>query len=188
MPRTRSRDLFPTEEPIHPPAKLIGRQSDLDELTSQLADGMHRIVAAPRRTGKSTVCEATVAALRRRRFYTVSVSLFRDSNAAALAEALAQETLANRSALKRLVERARRLPSAALAGRSLTTVLRVKWGLGDAVEIALEPTRKRADPLRELSLALELPQRIAERDNRQLILFIDELQQLRAARTATPSR
>lgn len=174
----RSRDLFPTEEPIHPPAKPIGRQSDLEELSSQLADGLHRIVAAPRRTGKSTACEATVAALRRRRFYTVSVSLFRDSNAAALAETLAQETLANRSALKRLVERARRLPSRALAGRSLTTVLRVKSELGDAVEIALEPTRKREDPLRELSLALELPQRIAERDDRQLILFIDELQQL----------
>jgi len=107
MPRARSRDLFPSEEPIRPPGKLIGRKTDLEELTSELADGLHRIVAAPRRTGKSTVCEATVAALRRRRFYVVSVSLFRDTNAAALAETLAQETLANRSALKQLVERAR---------------------------------------------------------------------------------
>jgi hypothetical protein len=56
-------------------------------------------------------------------------------------------------------------------------VLRVKSELGDAVEIALEPSRKHRDPLQELSLALELPQRIAERDERQLILFIDELQQ-----------
>jgi hypothetical protein len=178
MPRLRSRDLFPSEEPIRPPEKLIGRRSDLEELSSQLTDGLHRIVAAPRRTGKSTVCEATVAALHRRRFYTVSVSLFRDTNAASLAETLAQETLANRSALKRLIERVRRLPSRALAGRSLTTVLRVKSELGDAVEIALEPTRKRQDPLQELSLALELPQRIAERDDRHLILFMDELQQL----------
>lgn len=188
MPRARSRDLFPSEEPIRPPGKLIGRQSDLEELTSELADGLHRIVAAPRRTGKSTVCEATVAALRRRRFYTVSVSLFRDTNAAALAEALAQETLANRSALKRLVERVRGLPSRALAGRSLTTVLRVKAELGDAVEIALEPTRKRRDPLQELSLALELPQRIAERDERQMILFIDELQQLTSGAYGDPEQ
>jgi hypothetical protein len=149
---------------------------------------MHQIVAAPRRTGKSTVCAATVAALRRRRFYTVNVSLFRDTNAAALAETLAQETLANRSALKRLVERVRRLPSRALAGRSLTTVLRVKSELGDAVEIALEPTRKRRDPLQELSLALELPQRIAERDERQLILFIDELQQLTSGAYGDPEQ
>jgi hypothetical protein len=188
MPRARSRDLFPSEEPIRPPGKLIGRQSDLEELTSELADGLHRIVAAPRRTGKSTVCEATVAALRRRRFYAVKVSLFRDTNAAALAETIAQETLANRSALKRLVERARRLPSRALAGRSLTTVLRVKSELGDAVEIALEPTRKLRDPLQELSLALELPQRIAERDERQLILFIDELQQLTSGAYGDPEQ
>jgi len=188
MPRTRSRDLFPSEEPIRPPGKLIGRQSDLEELTSQLADGLHRIVAAPRRTGKSTACEATIAALRRRRFYAVSVSLFKDTNAATLAETLAQETLANRSALKRLVERVRRLPSRALAGRSLTTVLRVKSELGEAAEIALEPTRKRQDPLRELSLALELPQRIAERDDRQLILFIDELQQLTSGAYGDPDQ
>lgn len=188
MPRLRSRDLFPSEEPVRPPGKLIGRRSDLEELTSQLADGLHQIVAAPRRTGKSTVCEATVAALRRRRFYTVSVSLFKHTNATALAEALAQETLANRSALRRLVERVRSLPPRALTGRSLTTVLRVKSELGDAVEIALEPSRKRRDPLQELSLALELPQRIAERDDRQLILFIDELQQLTSGAYGDPEQ
>jgi len=160
----------------------------VDELSSQLADGLHRIVAAPRRTGKSTVCEATVAALRRQDLYTVSVSLFRDTNAAALAEAIAQETLVNRSPLKRLVERVRQLPSRALVGRSLTTVLRVKSELGDAVEIALEPTRKRQDPLHELALALELPQRIAERDDRQLILFIDELQQLTSGAYGDPDQ
>lgn len=188
MSRLRSRDLFPSEEPVRPPAKLIGRHSDLEELASQLADGLHRIVAAPRRTGKSTVCEATIAALRRRRFYTVSVSLFKHTNAAALAEALAQGTLANRSALKRLVDRARNLPSRALTGRSLTAVLRVKSELGDAVEIALEPTRKRRDASQELSLALELPQRIAERDDRHLILFIDELQQLTSGAYGDPEQ
>lgn len=188
MVRLRSRDLFPSEEPVRPPARLIGRRGDLEELSSLLTDGLHQIVAAPRRTGKSTVCEATIAALRRRRFYTVSVSLFKETNAAALAEALAQETLANRSALKRLVERVRGLPSRALAGRSLTTVLRVKSELGEAVEIALEPSRKRRDPLQELSLALALPQRIAERDDRQLILFIDELQQLTSGAYGEPEQ
>lgn len=188
MSRLRSRDLFPSEEPLRPPGKLIGRRNDLEELTSQLADGLHRIVAAPRRTGKSTLCEATIAALRRRRYYTVSVSLFRDTNAAALAETLAQETLANRSALKRLIDRVRSLPSRALAGRSLTTVLRLKTELGDAVEIALEPTRKRRDALQELTIALELPQRIAERDDRQLILFIDELQDLTSGAYGDPEQ
>ena len=131
--------------------KLIGRESDVEELASQLSDGLHRIVAAPRRTGKSTVCEATIAALRRKRLYTVSVSLFKYTNAASLAEALAQETLANRSAVKRLLERTRNLGPVALSGRSLSAVLRVKSELGEAVEIALEPARRRSDPLPKLN-------------------------------------
>jgi hypothetical protein len=173
---------------VRPPAKPIGRRGDIDELVGQLSGGLHRVVAAPRRTGKSTVCEATVAALRRRRFYTVSVSLFRQTNGTALAEALAQETLANRSKLKRLVQRVRSLPSRALTGASLTAVLRVKSELGDAVEIALEPTRRRREPMLELGLALELPQRIAEQDDRQLILFIDELQQLTSGAYGDPEQ
>jgi AAA+ ATPase superfamily predicted ATPase len=188
MARLRSRDLFPSEEPVRPPGKLIGRQSDVEELASQLANGLHRILAAPRRTGKSTVCEATIGTLRRKRFYTVSVSLFKYPNAASLAEALAQETLANRSAVKRLVDRTHNLGSGALSGRSLTAVLRVKSELGEAVEIALEPTRRRRDPLQELGVALELPQRIAERDDRQLILFIDELQQLNSGAYGDPEQ
>ena len=188
MARLRSRDLFPSEEPVRPPGKLIGRQSDVEELASQLQDGLHRILAAPRRTGKSTVCEATIATLRRKRLYTVNVSLFKYTNAASLAEALAQETLANRSAVKRLIERTRNLGSGALSGRSLTAVLRVKSELGEAVEIALEPTRRRRDPSRELSAALALPQRIAERDDRQLVLFIDELQQLNSGAYGDPEQ
>jgi hypothetical protein len=187
-PRLRSRDLFPSEEPIRPPGKLIGRRGDVEELASQLADGMHRIVAAPRRTGKSTVCEATIAVLRRRRFYTVGVSLFRYTNAQALAEALALETLANRSTLKQVIERVRRAGSSALTGRSLTTMLRVKSELGDAVEIAFESTRRPRDPLDDVGLALTLPQRIAERDDRQLILLIDELQQLTSGAYGDPEQ
>jgi hypothetical protein len=77
-----------------------------------------------------------------------------------------RETLANRLAVKRLLERTRNLGSGALSGRSLTAVLRVKSELGEAVEIALEPARRRRDPLQELNVALELPQRIAERGYR----------------------
>jgi hypothetical protein len=56
------------------------------------------------------------------------------------------------------------------------------------VEIALEPTRRRRDPLQELSLAFDLPQRIAERDDRELILFVDELQQLASGAYGDPEQ
>jgi hypothetical protein len=111
------------------------------------------------------------------------VSLFRYTNAQALAE-----TLANRSTLKQVIERVRRAGSSALTGRSLTTMLRVKSELGDAVEIAFESTRRPRDPLDDVGLALTLPQRIAERDDRQLILLIDELQQLTSGAYGDPEQ
>jgi len=184
MARLTSRDLFPSDEPIRPPSRLIGRETDIEELVGQLSSGVHRIVAAPRRTGKSTVCEATVAALRRRRFYSVSVSLFTHTNASVLAVALARETLANRSAAKRLLDRVR--SAGALTGRSLTAAVRLKTELGDAVEIALEPTLPRSSVSDALREALLLPQRIADRDDRQLIVFIDELQELTSGTYGDP--
>jgi hypothetical protein len=116
------------------------------------------------------------------------VSLFKHTNAAALAEALVRETLANRSTLARLVDRARGMGSAGLSGRSLTAALRVKSELGDVVEIALEPARARYDPVQSLGAAFELPQRIAERDDRPLILSIDELQQLSSGAYGDPEQ
>jgi hypothetical protein len=42
---------------------MIGRGADVNELVTQLENGVHRIVAAPRRTGKSSACRAAVAEL-----------------------------------------------------------------------------------------------------------------------------
>jgi hypothetical protein len=128
--------LFPTEEPLAH-ERMIGRESDVQELTTQLAGGVHRIVAAPRRTSKSSVCRAVVAQLRERGCYTVSVSLFRLADGHALARGLAQETLANCNALRRLIQRARGTAGFSLRGTSLGVVLRVKGELGDAVEMQI---------------------------------------------------
>ena len=104
--RISSRDLFPSDAPV-PLDRMIGRRDDVDQLVLQLSGGAHRIVAAPRRTGKSSVCEAAIGVLRAKRFYTVSVSLFKYTNAATLAEAIAQETLANRRPMHKLIEKVR---------------------------------------------------------------------------------
>ena len=68
MPRQPAADLFPTEDPW-PADELIGRREDVDELSSALANRTHRRLAAPRRMGKTTVCEAALAELAERGFY-----------------------------------------------------------------------------------------------------------------------
>ncbi len=177
MVRLASRALFPTDEPL-PAARMIGRGEDVDELVAQLHAGIHRILAAPRRTGKSTVCNAAIARLADSGAYTVPLSLFELTSTASLAERMAQQTLANRGPLARLIERIRASGEAVLKGAALTLSVNAQTELGEGVELALHPGLAGRDPHVALLRALRMLQTIAERDDRPLVLFIDELQEI----------
>ena len=179
--RTASGELFPTDSPITA-GRLIGRRDDVREMATRLDAGTHLIVAGPRRTGKTSVCEAALARLGRRGVYTAKVDLFRVSDAAELAEALAAAVIANRSAAHRLVRRARGAGRAALSAAQAQAVLRMVGELGEGVEVALTPGLAAREPERALDLALELPERVARADGRRLVLFFDEFQELASAR------
>jgi uncharacterized protein len=179
--RQASGDLFPTDSPI-PASQLIGRREDVSEVATRLEAGTHLIVAAPRRTGKTSVCEAALSRVRRRGAYTAKVDLFRVSDAAELAEALAAAVIGNRSAAHRLLRRARTAGRAALSAAQAAAVLRLVGELGEGVEVALTPGLAAQDPERALDLALELPERVARADGRRLVLFFDEFQEVASAR------
>jgi uncharacterized protein len=179
--RQASGDLFPTDSPI-PASQLIGRRDDVREIATRLEAGTHLIVAGPRRTGKTSVCEAALSRARRRGAYTATVDLFRVSDAAELAEALAAAVIANRSAAHRALRRARTAGRAALTAAQSTAVIRMIGELGEGVELALTPGLAAQNPERALDLALELPELVATADSRRLILFFDEFQEVASAR------
>jgi uncharacterized protein len=179
--RQASGDLFPTDSPI-PASQLIGRRDDVREVATRLEAGTHLIVAGPRRTGKTSVCEAALSRARRRGAYTAKVDLFRVSDGAELAEALAAAVIANRSAAHRALRRARSAGRAALTAAQSSAVIRMIGELGEGVELALTPGLAAQNPDRALDLALELPERVAAADGRRLILFLDEIQEVAAAR------
>jgi uncharacterized protein len=179
--RQASGDLFPTDSPI-PASQLIGRRDDVREIATRLEAGTHLIVAGPRRTGKTSVCEAALSRARRRGAYIAKVDLFRVSDAAELAEALAAAVIANRSATHRALRRARSAGRAALTAAQSTAVIRMIGELGEGVELALTPGLAAQNPDRALDLALELPERVATADGRRLILFFDEFQEVASAR------
>ena len=179
--RQASGDLFPTDSPI-PASQLIGRRDDVREVATRLEAGTHLILAGPRRTGKTSVCEAALSRARRRGAYTAKVDLFRVSDAAELAEALAAAVIANRSATHRALRRARSAGRAALTAAQSTAVIRMIGELGEGVELALTPGLAAQNPDRALDLALELPERVATADGRRLILFFDEFQEVASAR------
>jgi hypothetical protein len=179
--RQSSGDLFPTDTPI-PASQMIGREDDVREIATALIAGTHLIIAGPRRTGKTSVCEAALGRAASQGCYVAHLDLFRIADAAELAEAIAVAVIANRSPAHRLVRRARELGQAALSAAQAAAVLKLKSQLGDAVELAVSPGWATQDPERALDLALELPERVARTDDRRLILFFDEFQELAGER------
>ena len=82
--RQASGDLFPTDVPI-PASQLIGRGDDVRDLATALVNGTSLIMAGPRRTGKTSVCEAALGRAERGGCYPARLDLFRISDAAELA-------------------------------------------------------------------------------------------------------
>jgi hypothetical protein len=175
--RQRSGDLFGTDQPI-PASQMIGRETDVREISSTLAGGLSVVLAGARRTGKTSVCDAVLGRLARRGLRTVSVDLFRIATTAELAEALVAATISNRSALRRALHQTR------LAGRFVSgalqtsAVLKSKAQLGEELEIAFSPGLAARDPDRYLDYALALPARMAAADGKEVVVFFDEFQEI----------
>ena len=125
-------ELFPTERPIKP-EEMVGRDEDVRDIADQLANGVNVVVAGPRRTGKTSVCDAALAALRARGLYVVSEDLFARRDAADLAEGLVVATVANRRPAARLLARVRELAHSARDAATLTATARLKAELGEDI-------------------------------------------------------
>jgi hypothetical protein len=179
--RQASGDLFPTDVPI-PASQMIGRREDVREVATALLAATNLVMAAPRRTGKTSVCEAALNRCRRQGAYIVHLDLFRIADAAELAEALTLGAIANRSAAHRLIRRAREIGRTALNATQAAAVLKLQSQFGEVVEVALTPGWAAQDPQRALDLALGLPERVAAADGKRLIMFIDEFQEIAGER------
>jgi uncharacterized protein len=179
--RQASGDLFPTDVPI-PASQLIGRDDDVREVATALVNGTNLIMAGPRRTGKTSVCDAALGRAERTGCYTAKLDLFKISDAAELAEALAVAVIANRSPVRRILRRARELGRSALSATQAAAVLKLRGELGEAVELAITPGWAAQNPVRALDLALDLPERTARTDGHRLVLFFDEFQELASER------
>jgi hypothetical protein len=175
--RTPSGTLFPTDAPVVGDG-LIGRHEAVGSLADQLDGHLHRVVAGPRRTGKTSVCLAALDELVARGTYVVAVDLFGVASLAELAEVIARGAVANRSGTARTLDRVRRLGTSLASAASITVTAALRAELGEEIEIAVRPGVAAEDPERAFRYALQLLQRIAEADDRRLVLFVDEVQEL----------
>lgn len=175
--RQSSGDLFPTDQPI-PASQMIGRREDIAEIATALRGGTNLVLAGPRRTGKTSVCDAALTRARSAGCYTASVDLFRLADAAELAEALATAVVANRSPTRRLLGKARRLGRGALSAAQVSAVMTLRQELGEGVDLAFTPGLAARAPQQALAQALELPERVAQADGKRFVVFFDEFQEV----------
>jgi len=135
MPRESSAILFPTDQPLSAEL-LIGRSEDVREIAATLVGGGHLVISGPRRTGKTSVCDAALRRLEDDGLYVVEIDLFRIASAAELAEALVAQTIANRSALRRIVHQAREAGRLVADAAGVSAVVKSKTEFGEEMEIA----------------------------------------------------
>jgi uncharacterized protein len=177
MRDTRLENLFPTDTPVAP-ERLIGRESAVSELVEAVRGGQNRVIIGPRRTGKTSACEAVIAEVAADGWYATAVDAMRMEDDAELARELTRSLLANRPAIHRVVRRG------AEAWRDLAERSRaeLRLELGDGVSVAWELGGTRAGGEGRLDEAFSLAQRLAEADGRQVLLFIDEVSELASGR------
>jgi uncharacterized protein len=177
----RLENLFPTDTPVER-ERLIGRAGAVAELAEALRSGQNRVLIGPRRTGKTSTCEAAAAELSQAGWYVGRVDVMRLEDAGELARDLTRSLLANRPAVHRVVRRGVEAWRD-LAERSRAE-LRVE--LGEGVSVAWELGGAPGRMLPDLDTALSLAQRLAEADRRRVLLFIDEVSELASERFGRP--
>jgi hypothetical protein len=181
MPRIGSAVLFPTDRPVAPEA-MIGREDDVDQVASALFGGANIVLAGPRRTGKTTVADAAMAICAREGAYVATVDLFQTPDAAGLAHQLSLGLLGNRPLLKRAIADATRAGRSVLEALRVASIFRARQDLGEDIEITLALSLAERDPAGAMQAALALPQRLAEADDRRVVIFLDEFQDIAGKR------
>jgi uncharacterized protein len=160
--------LFPLGGPVGA-QDLVGREVFIRSLVQRLGDGQSIVIAAPRRLGKTSVVDEALRRLAQGGSYTARVDLFAVTSRTELAIELADRCLENRTRLRRSIQAIRDL--ARTAAGALRTTVTVQ-----DVEVALSLARSDSDENELLRDALGLPQRLAERDQRRVVVCWDEFQ------------
>ena len=169
MPRLPARDApgkyFPIGGPV-PAEDLVGRERYIGASVERLLDGQNLLVAGPRRIGKTSVIFEALRRLRKKGAYTAYVDCLGATSLRGLGERLVDALLQNQTGVARSFEQAKALAG----GAKLTARLRYEH-----LELAVELAREQNE-LRFFEGALELPQALAQKAKRRVVVALDEFQ------------
>jgi len=156
---------FPLGGPV-PAEDLVGRERYIQASVERLLDGQNLLIAGPRRIGKTSVLFEVLRRLRKKGAYTAYVDVLGTTSLRGLGERLADSLLQQQTGLARSMEHAKALA----AGAKLTAKVRYEH-----LELAVELAREQND-LRFFEAALDLPQALATKAKRRVVVALDEFQ------------
>lgn len=165
VPKQAPGKYFPLGGPV-PTEDLVGRERYVATTVDRLLDGQNLLVAGPRRIGKTSVVLEALRRLRRKGALTAYLDCLGVTSLRGLGEKLADASLHSVTAVPRAFEQARLIAAGAAPS------VRVRYAdLEAAVELAREQNEQRF-----FEGALELPQSLAARSGKRVVVALDEFQ------------
>lgn len=148
------------------------RKEELCEITRDLEDCERIFLISPRRYGKTSLIMNVVENLRTKGLYTVYIDLYKATSIQKLLEIYASEIV---RAVESKLERMFNFLKKTLPG------LRPKITIqpDGSATIGIEHFPTESDTLRFLDEIYELPQKLAEKKNKNFIIVFDEFQEIR---------
>ncbi|MCG9967381.1 AAA family ATPase [Pelotomaculum terephthalicicum JT] len=160
--------LFPLGGPV-PESDIVGREDFIISLETRLTEGQSVMLAGPRRIGKTSIANEVSRRLQKKGFYAASVDFFRTSSKRNIAESIVNSCLENRTGIRKTLnavwDRAKLLAGAAKIAVKV-----------EDLELNIGFPKKEIDDEALLEYALNLPDVLAEKDHKRMVIVFDEFQ------------
>ncbi|MCL6477686.1 MAG: ATP-binding protein [Peptococcaceae bacterium] len=160
--------LFPLGGPV-PGSEIVGRENFINMLQTRLEDGQSIMLAGPRRIGKTSLAQEVLRRLKSKGIYVASADFFRASNKRNISVSLINSCLENRTGIRKTLDAV--WDQAKLLAGSAKIAVKIK-----DLEFNLGFPMKEMEDDTLLEYALNLPQLLAERDKRRMVVLFDEFQ------------
>lgn len=160
--------LFPLGGPV-PESDVVGREDFIISLETRLSEGQSIMLAGPRRIGKTSLAYEVLRRLKKKGFYAASVDFFRTSSKRSIAESIINSSFENRTGIRKTLD-ALWDQAKLLAGSSKIAVK-----LKD-LEFSMGFPKKETSEDGLLEYALNLPEVLAEKDHKSMVVVFDEFQ------------
>ncbi|PIU65756.1 MAG: hypothetical protein COS84_06495 [Armatimonadetes bacterium CG07_land_8_20_14_0_80_40_9] len=159
------RKLFITGVPVTG-KQLIGREKELKQIKHLLQTGQSVILIAPRRFGKTSIILTILEELREEGHWTADIDLFSITNRRRLAEKITEKCLENRKLFNVIAKLKERISE-------VFKNVEIKQAI-EEFEFVLKFVENRPNIDELLEEALDFPQKLAEKGDKDLYFFYDE--------------